>query len=279
MKVTLKFLDTPLIEVDVSNDSDAGPEEQHNTTQSEKTAGSKEDRVANEASSRGNSRNNREYQGALKRAIDWLMEKDIPEEAHQSRKEHNNRPTEIKDEESPEEDQPAESNEHSEEEYRQAAIRDYLTGAFNRRYFDEIIENEVSRASRYNHPIGFLMVDIDRFKQINDEYSHMVGDKVLQTVADLLQRNVRNADTVIRYGGDEFLILLPETDGEAERIKTRIQEEVNGWTSGDGVMDISISLAIGSSHWHPEQDRDIEEALEEADCKMYQDKQRKGASN
>ncbi len=159
-----------------------------------------------------------------------------------------------------------------EEKLRQQAIRDPLTGLFNRRYFNQSLEKEIERANRYNHPLGFLMLDINRFKEINDRYSHLRGDKVLKAVANLLQENVRDADTVVRYGGDEFLIILPETDGETEEIKGRIRKELNKWNQKQDILDFPLTLGIGSSYWDPGSDMTVEEVLKEADRRMYEDK-------
>jgi len=113
---------------------------------------------------------------------------------------------------------------------REQARRDPLTGVYNRRYFNEVIEQELVRSRRY-HPIGFLMIDVNRFKEINDRFGHQMGDKVLQTVADLLVAQVRKSDIVVRYGGDEFLIMLLETDGETEAVTERMSPSGTSRTS------------------------------------------------
>lgn len=106
---------------------------------------------------------------------------------------------------------------------REQAIRDPLTGLYNRRYLEQVMEKETERARRYGHPLAFLMIDIDRFKEINDRFGHRVGDEVLRAVASLLKGDLRKADIAVRYGGDEFLVVLPEIDGEAEAVARRLK--------------------------------------------------------
>ncbi len=161
------------------------------------------------------------------------------------------------------------------EELRQQAIRDPLTGLYNRRYFNQTIEKEVKRSSRYGHPVGFLMLDVNRLKEVNDRFSHLVGDQVLKELGDLLKENIRDADTVVRYGGDEFLIMLPETDRETEEIESRITTSLKEWNRESDLIDFPLTLAMGSSYWSPDQDKEIEEVLKEADRKMYKAKGRR----
>ncbi len=118
------------------------------------------------------------------------------------------------------------------------------------------------------------MTDINRFKEINDRYSHQRGDQVLIEVANLLKENVRSADTVIRYGGDEFLVMMPETDGGVEATVNRLKDELASWNEQTDLLDFPLTLAMGIAHWAPEQDRDVESALKEADTRMYEDKGR-----
>ncbi|MBS3765528.1 PAS domain S-box protein [Candidatus Bipolaricaulota bacterium] len=158
-------------------------------------------------------------------------------------------------------------------ELRQQAIRDPLTDLYNRRYFNETLKKEVEKAERHSRPVAFLMIDINRFKEINDRYSHQTGDEVLKEVAKLLEDNVRSADTVVRYGGDEFLIMMPETDGEAGYVVSRIKDELKKWNQEHDMLDFPLTVAVGLAHWSPDQDSDVEDALEEADKKMYEDKE------
>ncbi|MFB6215011.1 MAG: MASE3 domain-containing protein [Candidatus Bipolaricaulia bacterium] len=159
-----------------------------------------------------------------------------------------------------------------EEDLRQQAIRDPLTDLYNRRYFNETLKKEVQQAKRYERTLAFLMIDINRFKEINDRYTHQTGDEVLQEVADLLSDNVRSADTVVRYGGDEFLVMMPETEDEVTDVVDRINRALAQWNDRTDLIDFSLTLAMGVSYWNYDQNRDVEEALKEADEKMYEDK-------
>ena len=162
-----------------------------------------------------------------------------------------------------------------EEELRAQAIRDSLTGLFNRRYFDQSIKKEVDRAKRYKHPLGILMIDINRFKEINDRFSHMAGDKVLAETARLLKKTVRDIDMVVRYGGDEFLIVFPETNEEpSEVIISRIRKNLDAWNRKQDIMDFPLTLALGASYLKPGTDDAIETVIKKADLKMYEDKKR-----
>ena len=166
-----------------------------------------------------------------------------------------------------------------EEKLTRMARHDHLTGAYNRHALDEFLERELARSRRYNHPIGVLLIDVNRFKEVNDRFGHVMGDKVLQTVAAILQHNVRNLDIVSRYGGDEFLIVLPETDGETELVKERILAEVARRNKENPLLDFPITLAIGSVHWSPDSGKSMEEALAEADTLMYEDKKLQAGSD
>ena len=160
------------------------------------------------------------------------------------------------------------------QQLRDQAMRDPLTNVYNRRYFNQVIEQEIGRSKRYDHPIGFLMIDIDRFKHINDTYGHQTGDKVLQAVADLLVEQVRETDLVVRYGGDEFLLVLIETNGETEKVMQRIQRAVEGRNLTNDIVPFPVTLSIGSAHWSPKMNQKAEEILAQADEKMYAEKRR-----
>jgi diguanylate cyclase (GGDEF)-like protein len=127
------------------------------------------------------------------------------------------------------------------------AFRDALTGLLNYRAFSEIFESECERARRYKTTFSLLMVDVDNFKKINDTYGHPVGDIVLNSIANRLQGRVRKSDLVFRYGGEEFMIILPQTGIYkagllAERIRAVVEKmKING--------DLSATISIGISQY------------------------------
>jgi diguanylate cyclase (GGDEF)-like protein len=136
---------------------------------------------------------------------------------------------------------------------------DAVTNVFTRAFLHELLQSEISRAERNHHPLTLLMCDLNNFKQINDRYGHLVGDYILSQMAAIFKRCVRGSDHIVRYGGDEFLVVLPETDEMgAEIVRQRMKEEVAAWdqTSRAGAYPVSISTGL---HVHvagqsPEQD-------------------------
>jgi len=158
------------------------------------------------------------------------------------------------------------------------AITDQLTGVYNRAYFNEYIDKRLAHASRYEEHMSFIMVDLDGFKVLNDTHGHHAGDAVLVETAALLKRAVRNSDIVFRYGGDEFLLVLPFADCDrAEVVKMRIGEIAEEWNRTNSKYDnFRLSLSAGCSTW--KRGDDLFTKIKEADAMMYREKREKKAS-
>jgi len=159
----------------------------------------------------------------------------------------------------------------SELELRQIASTDSLTGALSRRAWMEQANAELGRAKRYDRPLSILMIDIDRFKSINDTLGHPVGDIVIKRIAELSMRTIRDSDKLGRYGGEEFCVLLPETSPEgamelAERLRILcFQEEIEELNG----LHVSVSIGIATRQGGSD---DIAALIEQADKALYEAK-------
>jgi len=162
-----------------------------------------------------------------------------------------------------------------ERKLRNLAIHDPLTGAFNRTFFQVALNREKLRAERYASSIGFLMVDIDQFKEINDQFGHMTGDKILREVALYLSESIRETDYLIRYGGDEFLMILIETGQTAAIVRERIITGSQLAEKTTQIIGSAVTLSIGHAHWNSDSVISIRETLAEADRRMYEHKRSK----
>lgn len=159
---------------------------------------------------------------------------------------------------------------------REQAELDSLTGVHNRRYFSSLIEKEIERSKRYNYPVTLAMIDIDRFKEINDRYGHQVGDEVLKGIAEVISSQIRKVDTLIRYGGDEFLLVLPEAKGKGiEAFISRLREAVSLWSRESRLVDFEIEISIGISCYDPELSEPVDKIIHYADVDMYSNKKQK----
>jgi diguanylate cyclase (GGDEF)-like protein len=157
----------------------------------------------------------------------------------------------------------------SEKKFRKLSITDELTGLFNIRYFFNQLKDEIQRADRYSNPLSIIFLDINDFKNYNDKYGHLEGDQVLKVVGKTIQSNIRGSDSAYRYGGDEFVGILPETREQgasivAEKIK-RIIGKHKFTPNPDTVVNVTVS--VGVTEYKPMEGQ--EAFVKRADMNMY----------
>lgn len=151
---------------------------------------------------------------------------------------------------------------------RLQSFTDPLTEVYNRRSLEAIAAREFSRAKRLNTPLTLLLLDVDKFKQVNTKFGHITGDVVLAEIASMLKGCVRGSDTVVRYGGDEFLLFLPDSDlASSEVVMARINDATDTWNQNGNLPGFALRLSIGASSWN--EDKTLDELLEEADQQMF----------
>ena len=157
--------------------------------------------------------------------------------------------------------------------YEWLASTDALTGCLNRRALHEKLERELDRARRYNLVLTILMIDLDRFKEINDSHGHLAGDAVLRQLGDILRHEARSVDIVARYGGEEFVIVLPDTAMEggmifADRVRARVADHLFNSSAGSLRVTVSVGVAM-----FPDQGLETADAvISQADAALYRAK-------
>jgi diguanylate cyclase (GGDEF)-like protein len=157
----------------------------------------------------------------------------------------------------------------SERKYKELSITDELTQLHNSRHFHDSLTVEIERAVRYNRPLSILLLDIDNFKNYNDRYGHLAGNKVLVILGQVILKNIRPADPAFRYGGEEFTVILPETKVEgalmvAERIREKFEAEA---LSPEPNEIIHNTVSIGIAQYKPKED--VDSLTHRADTAMY----------
>ncbi|HEX9386307.1 MAG TPA: diguanylate cyclase, partial [Anaerolineales bacterium] len=157
---------------------------------------------------------------------------------------------------------------------REQSIRDPVTGLYNRRYMEEALKQHLSRVTRHLHPLGIIMIDIDHFKNFNDVHGHAAGDQILRELGKFLQSHIRGEDTACRYGGEEFILIMPDVFLEAARNRAeQLRLEARELRIEDGGQSYAgITLSVGVA-LYPLHGRTIENVLRAADAALYRAKQ------
>jgi diguanylate cyclase (GGDEF)-like protein len=159
----------------------------------------------------------------------------------------------------------------SSREEQAASMIDAVTNVFSRGILRDLMTGEISRAERTNRSLAYIMCDVNNFKQVNDTSGHLMGDYVLSQIARILKSCVRGSDYVVRYGGDEFLLLLPETDEKGGKfVCQRIHSKLSEWDRNNRVGDVPISVSLGLYLHAAGQTADKDVA--EVDARMYAEK-------
>jgi diguanylate cyclase (GGDEF)-like protein len=157
------------------------------------------------------------------------------------------------------------------ERVRQLAYLDGLTGIFNRRFFEMRITEEIERAKRFESNLAVIMIDIDQFKRLNDEFGHLLGDEVLRQVSSIFSDHLRKIDVVCRYGGEEFSVLLPETTSQnALQVADKLRRFVERWEFSGVPRPVTVSAGAAT---FPEHGSLRDELVKAADAGLYAAKQ------
>ncbi|MGB8214855.1 MAG: diguanylate cyclase [Anaerolineales bacterium] len=158
------------------------------------------------------------------------------------------------------------------QEVQRLADLDVLTGCFNRRHFMAVATQEIQRSMRYKRPLSLLMVDIDHFKNFNDKYGHQVGDQLLCSLVILCQKQLRNIDVLGRYGGDEFVVLMPETAAEGAMLaseRLRHKTEIMKIKTNERELSITVSMGIASLDRGFDETHTLDTLIKSADKALY----------
>lgn len=152
-------------------------------------------------------------------------------------------------------------------EMQRSALTDPLTGLYNLRFFEDVLGREVARSERYRAPLSLLMIDVDGFKEVNDRFGHIAGNKALSAIAASILHSVRSTDFSCRCGGDEFAVILPETTGEGARL---VADKIASSVASQPAVptkDFFVTISVGVVEFRP--GLSAEEFVAEADEAMY----------
>jgi diguanylate cyclase (GGDEF)-like protein len=153
---------------------------------------------------------------------------------------------------------------------RQQVSRDSMTNLNNHQRFRELLEQEISRAHRYNHPLSVIFADIDHFKTVNDTYGHLAGDRVIKIVAGCLKKELRESDHLARYGGEEFAVILPETDkDDAWLAAERLRKAIDSLRIAHEDGFIHVTMSFGIALLKPNEEISLDELISKADSVLY----------
>ncbi len=164
-----------------------------------------------------------------------------------------------------------EERKKAQSELERIVTLDPLTNLFNRRHFFELTRKELERSQRYHRPLSVIMLDIDHFKQVNDQFGHLVGDRVIVEVARRIQKALRSVDMACRYGGEEFAVLLPETTlMQAEMVASRLWKLVTRQPTVSGELVLKITVSVGvATYQQSDETLTVDALLDRADKAMY----------
>jgi len=166
----------------------------------------------------------------------------------------------------------------TEELLKEKALRDPLTGFHNRGYFEDAIQTELQRSKRYRRSFTLMMADLANFKQVNDKLGHQEGDRLLAGIASVIQQALRESDWGVRYGGDEFLLILPETGTPLDTLVRRLDDSVTAWCR-ENVVGVEVGIDFGWATWASDNPEPIDQLVRKADAMLYRHKRARQSGN